>query len=468
MKRFFVLFVAFLVVFTFGVMATGQGEGTAGAKPSGKTVYGGWLRSWQGTKLVFSSHQGPTTDAAAFLVKKFEQLTGAQVTVLAEPWSDLLTKHTAAFAAHASDYDVITFPYIWFGNYVQGKMIDNLSDWFAKKDLVDPKYGMDDFIPAVLEAYGKYRIGAYASDALWSVPYKFDIYLAQYRKDLFKQAGIVDSNGNAKPPATWDELIQDAKILAAKVPGTTPVVLPLQVDDPMAATMTEMLGAYGNPLPQVWYDKNVYPQFQGKAGVQAATALKQLIPYMPKDALSNDYDKVNEIMAQGQAAYALNWNAYLPVLVDPSKSKITDTVGFALAPGGPGGRPQSLGGWQTSIYALSKNKEAAFQLLQFISGEQQAVDYAMHGASVARYSVAKDPTVIKAFPFYPLLLEALKSVAMRGSDTTWVQVQNKVAVAFNQVLLGAPIEQTLNNTADQVYDLSKDAGYHPEQSGPRP
>ncbi len=466
MRRFFVLFVALLLVFTFGVMAGGQKEGTAGAQ--GKIVYGGWLRSWGGTNLVFSSHQGPTTDAAAFLAKKFEQLTGAKVTVLAEPWTDLLTKHTAAFAAHSSEYDVITFPYIWFGNYVQGKMIDSLDDWFAKKDLVDPNYGMDDFIPAVLEAYGKYRIGTYASDALWSVPYKFDIYLAQYRKDLFKQAGIVDSKGNAKPPATWDELIQDAKTLAAKVPDVTPVVLPLQVDDPMAATMTVLLGSYGNPLPQVWYDKNVYPLFERKAGVQGATTLQGLMPYMPKDVLSYDYDKVNEIMAQGQAAYALNWNAYLPVLVDPSKSKITDTVGFALAPGGPSGRPQGLGGWQMSIYALSKNKVAAFQLLQFITGQPQAVDYAMHGASVARYSVAKDPTVIKALPFYPLLLEALKSVAMRGEDTTWVQVQNKVAIAFNKVLLGAPTDQTLKGAADEVYDLAKNAGYHPEQSGPRP
>ncbi len=32
-----------------------------------------------------------------------------------------------------------------------------------------------------------------------------------YNKDLFKKAGIVDENGEAKPPATWDEFVEDAK-----------------------------------------------------------------------------------------------------------------------------------------------------------------------------------------------------------------------------------------------------------------
>ncbi len=40
-----------------------------------------------------------------------------------------------------------------------------------------------------------------------------------YNKDLFKKAGLVDENGEAKPPKTWEELREYAKILTDKSNG---------------------------------------------------------------------------------------------------------------------------------------------------------------------------------------------------------------------------------------------------------
>jgi multiple sugar transport system substrate-binding protein len=435
----------------------------------GKVVYKGWLRRWDGVKLVLSSHQGPSTDAYKVLSKEFEKLTGATVQVIDESWTDLLGKHLAAAAAHTAAYDVLTWPYIWFGHYVEGDMVENLNDWFANKDLVDPNYGMDDFIPAILDVYGRYKTGFFKDpNALWSVPYKFDIYLAQYRTDLFKQAGIVDKNGNAKPPATWDELLADAKILAKKFPKMKPVVFPIAVDDPMVATFVPLIASYGGDVPMPWYDKNLYPKFQGKPGIDAIQYLKKLLPYMPPDVLNFDYDKVNTQMSQGLAAYALNWNAYLPVLVDPTKSKIVDTVAFDLSPAGPNGRPQGLGGWQMGISKDSKNKEAAFQLLEFLTGQDKSVELALAGGSVARYSVAKNPDVIKKYPFYPLLIEAMKNVAARGMDRSWTDVQRIIAIGLNDILLGANVEKTMKDTAGKVFDAGKQVGYTPDKTGPRP
>jgi multiple sugar transport system substrate-binding protein len=429
----------------------------------------GWLKKWDGVKLVLSSHQGPSTDAYKVLSKEFEKLTGAKVRVLDESWTDLLAKHLAAAAAHTSAYDILTWPYIWTGQYVESQIIEDLNDWFAKSDLVDPDYDIDDFIPAVLEVYGRYKVGFFKDpNALWSVPYKFDIYLAQYRTDLFEQAGIVDSNGKARPPATWEELRADAEILAKKFPDIKPVVIPLAVDDPMVATFLPILCAYGGSVPMPWFDKNLYPRFQGAAGIAAINALNALLPYMPKDILSFDYDKVNTMMAQGKAAWAINWNAYLPVLMDPAKSKIVDTVAFDLAPGGPAGRPQGLGGWQMGISKDSRNKEAAFQLLQFLTGKDRAVDLALAGGSVARDSVAGDARVIEKYPYYPFLIEAMSSVASRGMDRSWQEVQRIIGVGLNEILMGAEVDKKMNATAGKVYDAVKQTGYHPEKTGSRP
>ena len=428
-----------------------------------------WLKKWDGVELTLSSHTGPTTDAYKVLAKDFEALTGAKVTVIDESWTDLLSKHLAAAAAHTGAYDIVTWPYLWTGHYVEGDMVENLNEWFAKTDLVDPDYDLPDIVPAVLDAYGRYRTGFFKDpDALWAVPYKFDIYLAFYRTDLFKEAGIVDEKGEAKPPATWEELKKDAEILAKKNPDMKPVAIPLAVDDPMVSTFLPVFVAYGGKAPMPWFDENLFPKFQGPEAVAAITALKDLLPYMPADALDMDFDKVNAQVAQGMAAYGLNWNAYLPVLLDPTKSKISDKVAFDLVPGGPAGRPQGMGGWTMGISKDSKNKEAAFQLLEYLSGKGRGPKLALSGGSVARFSVAQDPAVIKAFPYYPLLLKSLENVALRGSDRSWAEAQRTIGVALNKVLLGEDAQKALTDAARQAYKDAQSAGYTPEKTGPQP
>ena len=329
-----------------------------------------WLKDWSGVKLTLSSHTGPTTDAYKVLAKDFEALTGAQVEIIDESWTDLLTKHMAAAAAHTGAYDVLTWPYVWFGHYVEGGMAENLDEWFAKTDLVDPNYDIEDFVPAILNAYGRYQTGFTPDpNILWSVPYKFDVYLAFYRTDLFEQAGIVDADGKAKPPETWDELLADAKILKEKFPDITPVAIPLIVDDPTVSTFLPIFVAYGGKSPMPWFDENLYPTFQGPEAVAAVEALKALMPYMPTDALDMDYDKVNAFMAQGQAAYGLNWNAYLPVLLDPEASKISDVVGFDLVPGGPAGRPQGSG-WLADGHLHGFKEQGSFLPIVAVSNWQ--------------------------------------------------------------------------------------------------
>lgn len=45
----------------------------------------------------------------------------------------------------------------------------------------------------------------------YTVPFEFLPIKLAYNKDLFKKAGIVDASGAAKPPATWKEMVADAK-----------------------------------------------------------------------------------------------------------------------------------------------------------------------------------------------------------------------------------------------------------------
>ncbi len=83
--------IVFAIAF-FALAGTGKDE-EKGKVEEAEIVYKGWLRSWEGVDLVLTSHQGPSTDAYKVLAKEFEELTGANVQVIDESWTDLLGKH---------------------------------------------------------------------------------------------------------------------------------------------------------------------------------------------------------------------------------------------------------------------------------------------------------------------------------------------------------------------------------------
>ena len=194
----------------------------------------------------------------------------------------------------------------------------------------------------------------------------------------------------AKPPETWAEVLEDAKVLKEKFPDMQPVVFPLAVDDPMVATFLPMIAAYGGTIPIPWYDGNLYPEFQNGPGQEAIAILQELTDHMPADVLDMDYDRENAHMAQGLAAYALNWNAYLPVLLDSGSSRIHESVAFDGAPGGPAGRFSGLGGWQMGVSSQSANKEAAFR---FSSGSRAASGASTSPLPAARWPASRSQTI---------------------------------------------------------------------------
>lgn len=88
----------------------------------------------------------------------------------------------------------------------------SLKQWVEKGYLmpIDDLPGMDELI-------GKYEESDLTSftvnDRVYAVPSMVTAIGMIYNKDLFKKAGIVDENGEAKPPVTWAEMVEDAKLI---------------------------------------------------------------------------------------------------------------------------------------------------------------------------------------------------------------------------------------------------------------
>ncbi|MDE3074470.1 MAG: extracellular solute-binding protein [Chloroflexota bacterium] len=409
--------------------------------------------------LRISTQNGPSTDALKPLFPKFESKYGAKVEVLEDVYTQIQSKQFAEAKAHTGAFDLIGLQTFDLGKYVSGGVLADLQPLFDDSSLADPNYDLADFAPAFVNGYCKYDVGG--KHGLYALPHKFDIYLAIYRPDLFDAAGL------ARPgdKFSYNDLLSAAEKLKSKQPDKPALSMPLKSPGPAFTTWSAIFRSNGGE----YFDANKYPLFNNDQAISAAEQLKSMLKYLPQDVLSLDFDPAIRIMAQGNAAYAENWNSFYPAILDPKQSTVKDKVGFLMTPAGGARRAQELGGWTLGLSPDSKNKKAAFTLLQFLTSKANAVAFALAGGSSARASVAKNPQVIAAIPYYPLLIEALKNATPRPTDPTWGQVQGSVGTAVNTALqpAGDP-KKELTKAAQSVYTLVQRMGFHPEKTGPAP
>lgn len=67
----------------------------------------------------------------------------------------------------------------------------------------------------IVDKYGKDALELRHSydGKIYMLPTSSCTYGLVYNKEMFKAAGIVDENGEAKPPVTWNDVVEDAKLL---------------------------------------------------------------------------------------------------------------------------------------------------------------------------------------------------------------------------------------------------------------
>jgi multiple sugar transport system substrate-binding protein len=430
----------------------------------GVAVAGGLSTAFQtprfkGVTLRISTQRGPSTDAWKPLLPAFEARHGAKVEIIEDVYTQIQAKQFAEAQARTGGFDLIDLQYFDLGKYIVGGVLADLGPFLSNARLMDPSYDIGDFIPVVLDAYGRYEVGG--QKGLFALPHKFDIYLAMYRPDLFDAAGVPRPGDGF----TYDDLIRAAEKLHPRQGGNPAVTIPLKAPGPAFTTWSAIYRSHGGE----YFDANKYPLFNNEAAVTAVEKLRALRPYMPLDALSLDFDPALRIMAQGRATFAENWNSFLPAILDPKQSAVVDKVKFLPTPAGPKRRAQELGGWCVGLSPHSINKEAAFLLLQHLTSRETAVTYALNGGSSARASVASNPQVVEKIPYYPLMVEALRHAVPRPTDPTWGQTQAAIGTAVNAALQrGQDAKKELTQAARTVYQLVQRMGFHPEKTGPAP
>jgi multiple sugar transport system substrate-binding protein len=303
------------------------------------------------------------------LIAQFEK-THPKIHVEIEitPWARMLDKLMIS-SAGGRPPDVTRISSEWFPPIAAKGLLEPL-DKYVKRD----HYDLDDFYPESINGWGKWK------GQLLEIPTDIDIYAMYYNKDMF------DKNHIPYPDETWDwnKYLEVAKKLTQDTDGNK------QIDQ------------WGTTLDQWWED---YVYANGGTIVTPDGNQCTLDQPAAYDGIQFMADLINKYHVSPTAEEAANqgtsklftggkigmtisgsWAAELIY----KKEITTFKYDVAPIPKGPKSRVSIICGAAYAILSRSKHKEAAWQLVKFMTGKEYQRSAAMRSQIIpSRKSVAE-------------------------------------------------------------------------------
>ncbi|MCF3176266.1 extracellular solute-binding protein [Streptomyces sioyaensis] len=299
------------------------------------------------------------------------------------------------------------------------------------------------------------KTGDYLPQAVGSTKFKGKTYAAPqvidtlglfYNKKILKDAGV-------GVPKTFAELTTAAKKIKAKTGATA---LYLRGDDPYWF-LPYLYGEGGNMVDA--RDKIV--QIDDGAGVKAFKTIKDLVD--SKAAVTDATDgQENQLKAlkDGTVAMAVDgpWDIEGARAGKAFKSPANkENLGVAPVPAGSKAQGSPQGGWNLSVYAGSKNLQASYAFVKYMSSakvQQQTTDKL--SLLPTRKSVYDVPAV-KNNEMVRFFKPAVDGAVQRPWIAEGNSLFEPIKVQMNKVLTGAASpEQAAKATGDAYRKLLKD------------
>ncbi len=323
---------------------------------------------------------------------EFNKLTGAKVSVVTVPFSDLYTKILTDVSTGTNSYQAFVFDPQWMGDFVGPGYLADLSD----KVKNDPTIQWNDVGPFFRDFSASYQGKTYA------IPLDGDFHMVYYRTDLLAKDGL-------KPPATWDDYLTiAAKYNKQDLNGDgTPdygSCISKKRNSQAYWFITSIAGGFiqskGTNQGAFFSTDDMKPLIQNDAFAAALDIYKKTGDYGPPDELNDDVGATRGLFTSGRCALSMDWGDIGTLAIDPKTSKVQDKVGAVILPGsksvldrstgklvpcdttvcpyavdGINHAPfASFGGWSGAVNGKidAKVQDAAYAFLAYVSAPAQS------------------------------------------------------------------------------------------------
>jgi multiple sugar transport system substrate-binding protein len=390
---------------------------------SGKISW--WVGSW-------------SEEAAKLLVSNFKTIyPQIAVEVVGLPWTGMYDKMLSALQSEAPP-DVLDVAVAWNIPFASLDLLLPLDQYAKSLDL-------SDFYEAALST-AKFK------NILYGIPFRTETGGLILNKNILKASGLDPQTS----PKTWDDFYEYCK--KTTVPGKT-YGASLGFGEKMHAVYEYLIFLWGNG-GEILDETNKTALFNSSAGVEALEFLVKLYKegLIPKDAVSKNRDAMfDEYFLQERSAmhhgavYSVatirdkNPNLYNNLLIAPA-CKNKEVKQYV-----------QIGGWNRVIAKRSKNPDAAWKLIEFLSSPQNQAFYTH--TFPGRKSALSYPNFYKidySDPYIKSFANVLDTGKLTPPVAQWGGIVDELATAIVSALVGDKTpKQALDEAANRVNQLLK-------------
>lgn len=302
---------------------------------------------------------------------------------------------------------------------------------------------------AIMERYlPAYREANIVDGQVISLPYFADAQFLYYRTDLLEEAGV-------EPPTTWDEL-QEAALAVMEAEGNENVAGFETAGAPIEGTVCTYLvplwGAGGDLVEggELALDsENAVRPFELWGGMKETGVLPPNIAEIPTDRIRQDFQA-------GNLLFGMSWGYMWNRLQNDEDSQVKGDVGVIPLPGFQAEDAATcIGGWQLAVSAFSENKEAAVDLVRFLSSPEISEMQAILASHLPVFpEVYTDPDVLEANPWFEDALPVVQTARARPVTPSYPRVSEAIRNNMNAFLAGTQdAEQSLEAMREELSGL---------------
>jgi multiple sugar transport system substrate-binding protein len=365
---------------------------------------------------------GPDGDGLRMLGEDYEKLTGVSIESVQVPYVNAREKIFTACSTRSGSFDVYLLDDPWFQGLADANCLERLTDYFTALGTDGPD---NDFVGHSLALCRN----PYSKGPFYCLPYVGNAMMFFYNPTMLEEAGYTG------PMDTWEDVKKSAKIVAEKGRRR-------KFGYMMAANQLQSfagwLAAFWSYGGKVLGEDGKTPSLNSEAGRTALDLWIELAESAPPGVEGMAFEELMTNLTQRVASTAIFWPIFVSILEDPDQSKVVGEMKYTALPFGTVPGKGMIGHWLTGISTESKNKQAAFDFINWASAPEQIKTSALRGNSPVRISVFEDPELISQdrFRFFPVLLDSIRNSIPRPRHKNWEQMAIIIGEEINAVMSG--------------------------------
>jgi multiple sugar transport system substrate-binding protein len=340
-------------------------------------------------------------------------------------------KIVTGMAATPPAYDASMVDVIWPDEFIKAGYLLEVTDRIT----ADMKSGI---IPASWN-------GVTRNGKIYGMPWLMDVKYFMYNKDILQKAGFTN------PPATWEELVDQATVIKQKGLAEFPIIWSWNQKEGVVCDFTVLL--YGNG--GTFMDSSGKPAFNNEKGVQVLTWMKQTLDagLSNPSSISSDEGMVRDDFIAGKSAFAVNWLNQYADSNNPTNSLIVGQADFAPMPifkagAAAGIKGSSVDGSSSfAIMATSPYKDQTWKFLTYLTSKEVQTKFSAEMLPIWSevYQGEALNTLLAATPTNPVTVPAFLAQFPYANERPTVAYYNEgsaaLQLAIQEALTGVKTPQ---------------------------